>query len=211
MNCPSTEEIMDYLRGAIRPVTGLEVGAHLATGCPACAEQRQWLGEVLAVTAGDRSYDFPAATITRVVEWYKEQTAGKAGLIRKLAAQLVFDSLQPSHLAPVRSGMAGAGAAAGRQVLYRAEGYDIDLRFEGGDESDDEDLIGQILPGDRPPQTSDRVAVRLLRDELEVAASRANARGVFKFARVRSGTYDLMIDVPEGEILISRIATARAV
>jgi len=211
MKCLSAEDMMDYLRGAVSPHTSAEIGAHFNSGCPVCFQQRQWLVSTLDVTLSDQSYDLPAVAINRVVDWFKQQSEDNSGVLRRLAAQLIFDSLQPTHMAPVRSGLAGAGAAAGRQVLYRADGYDIDLRFEGGEDTDDEDLIGQILSGHRPPKTPNRLPVRLLREEMAIANALANARGVFKFARIRSGIYDLQIDAPEGEILISRIATARAV
>lgn len=211
MNCPSAESLLDYLRDAVSAGERAEIGEHLSSGCPVCLEQRQWLASVLEVTAQDRSYDLPAAALARVVNWFRGEPSPQMRSVRRFVAQMIFDSLRPSEMAPMRSGLAGAGAAAGRQILYRAEGYDIDLRFESGEDSSDEDLIGQILPEDRSPTASDNLSVRLVRDQIEVAAALANARGVFKFAGLPSGIYDLRINVPEGEILINQVATARAV
>ena len=97
----------------------------------------------------------------------------------------------------------------GRQVLYRAGSYDVDLRFESG-ETEGEDLIGQIVPGGKLPSAVEGAAVRLLQDEIVVAHAHANTRGVFIFLQIASGIYELKILVPEGEIEINRVATARA-
>jgi hypothetical protein len=124
-------------------------------------------------------------------------------------ARLVFDSLMPPQLADVRAESPTAGAA-GRQMLYRVEGYDIDLRFEQTEDGEAEELIGQILPEDRPPAEMPAFTVRLRRDEVETGRAQTDARGIFKFARIPSGVYDLRIEAHGVEIHIPQTSSARA-
>lgn len=210
MNCPTLDELFDHLHGHLPTQIRVEVDSHLNAGCLPCHEQRDLLGNTMQVASQDKSFEFAPEVIDRAVSWFKEQTVQEDRPLGQILARLIFDSLMPSQLAPVRSGLLESIAPAGRQVLYNAGEYDVDLRFERGEDTNDEDLIGQILPGSRLPTEIDGMAVRLLQDQIEVASAHANKRGVFIFLRIASGIYELRISVPEGEITISRVATSQA-
>ncbi len=210
MKCPTLDELFDSLNGHLPSHLRAEVDSHLEAGCLDCREQKEMLTTTVQIASEDKSFEFEPETISRAVSYFKEQTAEEDRPLGQILARLIFDSLMPSQLAPVRSGLLEAIAPAGRQVLYNAGGYDVDLRFERGEDTNDEDLIGQILPGNRLPSDIDGVAVRLLQDEIEVAHAHANKRGVFIFLRIASGIYELRIRVPDGEITINRVATAQA-
>jgi hypothetical protein len=210
MKCPSTDLLLEYLTGRISLADHNDVAAHLKTDCPDCQEQQGWLGATVQATSGDMSFAFPDEAIAQSVSWFEAQTAEVKTPLSQFLAQLIFDSLMPSQLAPVRSGMAMTSEPVGRQVLYRAGSYDVDLRFESGESAEGEDLIGQIVPGGQLPSAVEGAAVRLLQDEIVVAHAHANTRGVFIFLQIASGIYELKILVPDGEIMINRVATARA-
>ena len=124
----------------------------------------------------------------------------------------MFDSFILGQLADVRSVPPGASAVVGRQLHYQTESYDIDLKFEQPEGSEAEEMIGQVLPqGPRQqPMESARLSAQLLHGEVEIGCAQMDARGVFRFAEVRSGIYNLRIRVPEGEINIDAVATAHA-
>lgn len=209
MKCPSLNTILDYLSKQLSAEERQAVDSHLEGGCLECREQRELLATALGAAAEDKSFEFPPEAIARAVDWFKEKSVDKGTPFGEFLAHLIFDSLMPSRLAPVRSGLIETSAPAGRQVLYKAGSYDVDLRFERGEDTEAEDLIGQILTGDRLPTEIEGVAVRLLQDEIEVAHAHANSRGVFIFLRIASGIYELRILVPEGEITINRVASAQ--
>jgi hypothetical protein len=129
--------------------------------------------------------------------------------MRKLMANLVFDSLMPDRLAFVREGTLAGQPPAGRQMLFQTEGYDIDLRFEGVEDQPTEDLIGQILPNSEAQPATTGLTVQLWREEQEQMRAQTDDQGLFKFRRIPSGVYDLKIQVAEGEINLVRISTAR--
>lgn len=212
MQCPPLNELADYSRGLLTAAERAGIKTHLLTGCNNCLESLRWLDEVISLTAQDRCLDFPEETIKGLVTWFKAQPAPQT--VRKLIAKLIFDSLAPSQLAPVRAEASpgrGTTPAAGRQVLFQAAGYDIDLRFEGVEGEAAEDLIGQILPQSETQAVTTGLTVQLWRGERQQTSAQTDRQGLFRFARIPSGVYDLKIQVVEGEINLVRVATARAV
>ncbi|HWQ31551.1 MAG TPA: zf-HC2 domain-containing protein [Blastocatellia bacterium] len=207
MNCLSLASLLDYLHGHLSEAERADIAAHLAAGCPHCLENQRWLEEIQRLTAQDDSIEFPEPVIASIVAGFKRQARQP---LRQLIAQLIFDSLFPQQLAPVRADLAGEAAPVSRQALYRAEGYDIDLRFERTGEADGEDLIGQILAGHTDRAELDGLTVQLLCDNSEASSTRTNARGIFRFTRLPAGACDLKIHVPEGEISIPQLRTTRA-
>src|SRR5262249_11853362 len=159
-------------------------------------ENLQWLDTVITLTAQDRSFEFPEATIAAIVAQFRQLTATEVRPIRQLVARLIFDSLLPQQFADLRSASAGAAGLSG---LYQAEGYHIDLRFELSDENNDEQLIGQVLPEQWDATELTQFKVQLLQHGSVISATNTNARGVFKFPQLMSGTYDLKVSVPDGE------------
>jgi hypothetical protein len=206
MKCLSLISLYYYLQNPRRLIEGSRIAAHLSSGCPVCNHNLQWLEGVTLSASEDRSFDFPEATIAAVVARFKEWTVTRTP-IRQRIAQLVFDSLNLPQLADVRSGSVGMGA---RQMLYHADGYDIDLRFELSDETDEERLIGQVLPEHWDATELSQFKIQLLQDNAVVSATNTNAHGVFKIAQLASGVYDLKVSVPEAEINIEQVASARA-
>jgi hypothetical protein len=210
MKCPSLTSLLEYVREQLSADERTAVLAHISAGCPACQENQRWLSTVLHLTSEDISFEFPEETIQWAVAQFKAKSAISPSPLRQFFAQLVFDSLTPRRLADIRSDPAHEGVVSGRQMLFHAEGYDIDLRFEQVEGSELEELIGQILSEKQPPTELAPLSAQLLRDDTEIGRVQTNALGIFKFTPVPSGVYSLKIQVPEGEINILKVATARA-
>lgn len=213
MNCPPLSGLLDYSQKVLAQSERAGIESHLVTGCRRCAENLRWLREVAWLTAQDQSFDFPEETIKGLVVWFKGQAAHMPRTLRKLVARLVFDSLLPQQLAPVRTETAHplvTQQAAGRQMLFQAEGYDVDLRFEALEDLELEDLIGQVLPqrAEQPNIVGATVELCPLADEPQRAQT--NQQGLFRFSQIPSGIYDVKIQVSEGEINLNQVATARA-
>jgi len=213
MNCPSLINLFNFMRNRASETESAEIGAHLSTGCPRCLENQQWLADVVRLKAGDNSFDAPDEIIQWMVAQFKVQSAGFSSgpsRLRRFFAELVFDSLTTRRLADVRSEQAGGEAAGPRQLLYHAEGYDIDLRFERTKGAESQEMVGQILPERKQAAMPGAFTIRLLKDESEIERALTDASGMFVFARVPAGSFDLKIQAPEGEINISQIDAARS-
>lgn len=208
MGCPDLNTLADFAQGLLPEAARHEIASHLTSGCQPCQSNQTWLTTVSDLTATDQSFDFPEWVIRRIVNQFETNSVTALSQLRQFVAQLVFDSFALNSLAEVRS--ESGGMANGRQVLYQAEGYDIDLRFEQADDADAEALIGQILS--QQPQGTGLApySIQLLQGGQAINQTVSNMRGIFKLVHIASGVYDLKISVPEGEINISPLATARA-
>ena len=218
MHCPPLNELLDYARQLLTPIERERVALHLQTGCRACAENRQWLVKAVAASAAQPSYVFSETTLQGLVAWFRSQPAHElrsAPLLvaRQMAARLLFDSFTQPAWAATRDGAVAEEAATERQMLFQAEGYDIDLRFEADEDQAHEDLIGQVLP--QSARTATGVSVQLWQNnqaqnnQVQRWAT-ADTQGFFKFAQIPRGAYDLRIQVAEGEINIAQLTTTRA-
>lgn len=210
MKCPPLHHLLDYSRHLLAETEADAVKEHLLGDCGKCSENLRWIDEALRLAAEHRPVDLPEETIRSIVAWFKSQSAPASRTVRKLMANLIFDSLMPGQLAFVREETPAGQPPAGRQMLFQAEGYDIDLRFEGVEDKTTEDLIGQILPNGEAQSVTAGVTVQLWREEQERMHTETDDQGLFSFRRIPSGVYDLKIQVAEGEINLVRVSTARA-
>lgn len=211
MKCPPLNNLLDHARKLLAETESATIETHLQSGCRSCEENLLWLKDTSQLAAQDRSFEFPEDTIKGLVAWFKAQPAHERPSVKKLIANLIFDSLATQQVAFVRTEIVTGQQAGGRQMLFQAEGYDIDLRFEGVEDKPTEDLIGQVLPQSDSASVLAGATVQLWQDEKPRLSTEANDQGVFRFAQIPSGIYDLKIQVADDEINIVRVATARTV
>ncbi len=70
--------------------------------------------------------DAPPALIQRAIGLWQPQAAPASGPLRRLLATLSFDSAATS---PLALGLRSGGGASARQLLFSADGRDVDLRL----------------------------------------------------------------------------------
>ena len=120
----------------------------------------------------------------------------KPGFVVRAFAHLTFDSnLQPA------AGIRTIGARQSRrQLIYRADDFDlaINLLARGSDNS--VDLDGQVLP--REGEESMLFSVQLLENGRELALSAVEEMGSFAFQRVPPGSYELVLSAARTEVSI---------
>jgi hypothetical protein len=208
MKCLSLSILFTFLKDQEDSDEHAKTYAHLSEGCPVCHENLQWLALVIKTTAEDKSFEFSEETIAALVARLKEQAAPAQRLIRQYIARLIFDTgvlPQPAY------GRLTKEEFVIRHALYRAEGYDIDLRFELSYETNDEQLIGRVLWKRQDATKIVNFMVELLQDGSLISATNTNLRGTFKFENLMLKSYDMKISIPEGEINLERVQTARSV
>jgi hypothetical protein len=107
--------------------------------------------------------------------------------VRLVVASILFDSLVQAAFIGTR------GETDARQVLFRAEEFDIHLRLLMTDEG--RELLGQIQPrGTRSFVGSARL--HLLQNGERIRSTDANKFGEFHFYSVPDGPLSLQIDLP---------------
>jgi hypothetical protein len=207
MKCPKFEQLVDYLDNRLTETESATVSAHLAAGCPSCAETRAWYERVRAVTASDESTEPPTWVLKRAVRIFGTQR-DRPRLVERIGeavASLVFDSFARPAMAGVRS-----TETTNRQLLYRAGDYNIDLQVAPSDQSR-ADLIGQVL---REGETTFE-SVSGLRLEIALGVGKrysavTDAMGEFKIVGMDCGTYDLRVELPEGSITVPQLPVTQA-
>jgi hypothetical protein len=108
--------------------------------------------------------------------------------LRQLLATVIFDSFHE----PAFAGARGASAAA-RQLVMRAEEFDIHIKIWG--EQDHKQMLGQLLP--RSGEDFVHAArFHLLRNGERLETTAVDDMGEFHFSDVPEGDLSLQIDLP---------------
>ncbi|MGA2095232.1 MAG: hypothetical protein ABSH39_02945 [Candidatus Acidiferrum sp.] len=139
----NTEEWVDYVNQVDSGVQRQAMEKHLATGCKQCTKELSLWQRVRAnaAAATEASYQPPAETVRLAKALYltirlnTKQPESQPGLV-----EVLFDSFLQPALAGTRSTASGA-----RQILYRADRYQVDIQIEPKPEGNRLVVIGQLL------------------------------------------------------------------
>lgn len=154
----------------------------------------------------DDLQDPARASVDPLVRYFRAtRKRPSPGRIRRLIeATLLFDSSQPLEFSEARSIQGG-----GKQLLYQADVYDIDIRSYPADPPDYTDLIGQVLaPGDDFDPVN-AVPVYLCSGNESRLFTLTDPIGVFHLRKVPEGVYDLKLVLPNYEIAVRAISISR--
>jgi hypothetical protein len=128
--------------------------------------------------------------------------AGARAVLRQLAAVLTFDSWAAS---PLAAGLRGARQPT-RQLLFSAEGRDVDLRISAAEEDNRFVLTGQVFGPD------DAGVARLRAQSGDPTAPAApeqlgplDEMGEFRLPAVAAGRYVLSLQLGDAEIVLPPI------
>jgi hypothetical protein len=199
MTCPGFEELIDYVDGQLASASLDAVRSHLVTGCGRCEGDRDWYQQLKVVAATDDTIEPPPWVLKRSLRIFDavRSRTSFAGLTSRLIASLVFDSLRRPAPAGARS-----TAVEGRQMLYQAETYSIDLQVAVLDPSCAE-LTGQILrEGELMFESVSGLQLDLIHDGETVVSTVTNDRGEFRVTTIDMGSYDLRVDTSDASITI---------
>jgi hypothetical protein len=199
MTCPGFAQLLDYLDG--RPVrTAVEsVSTHLAQGCSRCEADRSWYQQVKLVAASDDSFEPPPWVLKRALRLFTAPPASVSigARVGAVVASLVFDSFSRPAMAGARS-----SGVEGRQLLYRAQDYSIDVQVAVSDEKRAA-VNGQILrEGELMFESVTCLQLDLICNGGTVLSIVTNDRGEFTIPVIELGSYDLRVDAFESSITI---------
>jgi hypothetical protein len=191
------ETLLDYVEGLLSSETTAEVETHLNQPCPRCRALVGRITEVTNLMLNDQTQAPPRAVLQRMLATLHRHAAVNRP---RVPATLVFNSWQHAPLAAVR----GPGQA--QQLLYSAEGLDIDLHLTAG--QNDTTVRGQILGAARDAAQPTPVVVLYTGGDF-VATTTTDRLGQFVFQSLPSGTYDLHIELDDANITIEGIRLDR--
>src|SRR5580704_550592 len=121
----STQEWVDFVNQMVTTRQQEAMQKHLATGCKRCKETVSIWQKVSRTAAAEASYQ-PSADAVRVAK-AAFLASGSAVAKRKSPGliEILFDSFLQPAVAGARSVVLGT-----RQMLYRADPYQIDIQIE---------------------------------------------------------------------------------
>ena len=167
--------------------------AHVAT-CSDCAAELERVRQVVQLMRTDTATDAPRDVLAYAMDIFKGRNqSSEPSLLRRIVAALSFDSsLNMAQAFGVRSGQ-----TTSRQLLYTAEGSDIDLRINSQD--DQWIVAGQLLGQDC---VGGRVEIE---GESGLAVAALNELCEFTLPPLPPGSYTLRLLLPDAEVEIPRL------
>jgi hypothetical protein len=195
----STEEWVDFVNQVIASNEREAMQKHLATGCKRCTETVSLWQKVSKSAAAESSYQPPADTVRLAKAAFAtagmaQAQEGSRGLI-----EVLFDSFMQPALAGSRSVVIGT-----RQMLYRADPYQIDIQIEPKQGSNRLVITGQLLDLSHPGVIGRDIQVTLSNRRGNTVLAATNQFGEFSGEIENSG--DLELSIPnsgEQPIVIS--------
>ena len=181
--------------------------------CATCRAELERIRQVTTIMRRDASVDAPSHIIHRAIDIFRApQTHGaiipKPSRVRRLLAELNFDSLGMSPAHGLRSASAALSVGDSRQMLFGVGEIDLDLRATQTEDGSWM-LDGQILgapDAQSEAQSNGVVVLQRTGSAPDGVTSEASATldelYEFHLSTVASGTYRLTITVGETEIEI---------
>jgi hypothetical protein len=195
----STEEWVDFVNQIVTTGQRQAMQKHLATGCKRCMETVSLWQKVSNAAAAEASYQPSTSTVRLAKAAFA--TAGMAQVKQKSQGliEILFDSFLQPAVAGARSVVIGT-----RQMLYRADPYQIDIQIEPKPGSNRLVITGQLLDLSHPGVIGRDIQLTLSNHRGHSVVAATNQFGEFSGEIENSG--DLELSIPgngEQPIVIS--------
>lgn len=198
--------LLDWIEGRLSAEEAAAVAQAVEQADDATRAEIAWLRAFRAVSAKTVLAAPPRDTHAALIERFAEYAQRKRppSLLRRLAATLTFDS----GLQPAAAGMRGADVQEpARQLIYSVEIADIALNIQPRQQSQNVDLIGQILPKSDAP--ADSFSVELTQSGMAIGSAAADDLGEFSFENLAPGEYELGLRSQHVDVRIAPVELRR--
>jgi len=199
----SVEKWIDFVNQAVTSIEKQLMNKHLKLGCESCQETVSLWQRVRASAAVEGNYQPPESAV-RIA---KAAFAGVGLDHRKKRSanrvQILFDSF----LRPVLEGVRSAGTGT-RQMLYRADPYQIDVQLEMKPGGNRIVVTGQLLNLTNPKVIATGTRILVSNMHGDVVHTVANQFGEFSGEVKNSGDMQLTFATPSGEPIVISLREA---
>ena len=183
----STEKAVELVDGRLEPAQVELWENHFAT-CGTCSKDVAEWRKLQADLTRSHLQDAPSSVLKRAFHIFSPAPAPANAGLRRVVASVVFDSFQQ----PAFAGARGAANAA-RQLVLRAENFDIHLKIWG--EHHHRQMLGQMLTRSGN-ETREIAHFHLLRNGERLESTSMDDMGEFHFNNIPDGDLSLQIDLP---------------
>jgi hypothetical protein len=184
----SAAEWIDFVNQLVTSNAREGMQKHLATGCKSCKETVSLWQKVSKSAAAEASYQ-PSADAVRLAK--AAYLANRLNTPRKHSPSLVevlFDSFRQPALAGARSVVIGT-----RQMLFRADPYQIDIQIEPKPGGNRIVITGQLLDLRDPGAIADHILVTVSNNRGNSVVVATNHFGEFSGELDNSGDVELSV------------------
>ena len=182
----TTEDWMDFVNQVNSPKQQEAMKRHLGAGCERCIDTVALWQKVRNAAAEEASYQPPAEHVRMVKAAFV--AAGQATQPKEKSrfVEVLFDSFLQPMLAGARS--SGVGT---RQLLYRAEPYQIDVQIEAKPQGNRLVVTGQLMDVSSPGTVGSDVKMTLSNHRGNVIDTATNKFGEFRGEIENTGDLEL--------------------
>jgi len=199
----SVEKWIDFVNEAVTTSEKQQMDKHLNLGCKSCQKTVSLWQRVLASAAAEGNYQPPESAVRMAKAAFAGIALGQQKKGAESRVKLLFDSLLQPMLAGVRS--AGAGT---RQMLYRADPYQIDVQLEMKPGGNRIVVTGQLLNLSNPKLIASGARILVSNMHGDVVHTVANQFGEFNGEVKNSGDLQLTFATPSGEPIVISLREA---
>jgi|SRR5580704_386319 hypothetical protein len=195
----STEEWVDFVNQVLTTDRQETMQKHLATGCKRCKDTVSLWQKVSKTAATEASYQPSLDTVRLAKAAFAASGSAQKKKESPSLIEVLFDSFLQPAVAGARSVVIGT-----RQMLYRADPYQIDIQIEPKQGSNRLVITGQLLDLSNPGIIGRDIQVTLSNHRGHSVIASTNQFGEFSGEVENSG--DLELSIPghaEEPIVIS--------
>jgi hypothetical protein len=185
----TNEEWIDFVNQVAPHKKQEAMRNHLESGCNWCTEQATVWQKVRNVAAVEANFQPPAADVQMMKTAYAAAGLRTEEKEASSMMEVLFDSFLQPAVAGTRSTMTGM-----RQMLYRADSYQIDIQIEATPGGKRLVVTGQLMDVSTPEIVSRGVQVTLSNRRGNLVHTVTNEFGEFRGEIDNSG--DLELSVP---------------
>jgi hypothetical protein len=199
----NVEKWIDFVNQAVTTNEKERMDKHLKLGCESCQETVTLWQRVCSSAAVEGNYQPPDSAV-RIA---KAAFAGVALDYQEKGAASKAKVLFDSFLQPIFEGVRSAGAGT-RQMLYRADPYQIDVQLEMKPSGNRIVVTGQLLNLSNPKIIASGTRILVSNMHGDVVQTVANQFGEFSGEVKNSGDLQITFATPSGEPIVISLREA---
>ncbi|HET7107914.1 MAG TPA: hypothetical protein VFI38_13975 [Candidatus Acidoferrum sp.] len=199
----SVEKWIDFVNQAVTTNERQQMDQHLSLGCKSCQKTVSLWQRVRASAAAEGNYQPPESAVRIAKAAFAGAGFGSPAKAAESKVKLLFDSFLQPLLAGVRS--AGAGT---RQMLYRADPYQVDVQLEMKPGANRVVVTGQLLNLSNPKIIATGTRILVSNMHGDVVHTVANQFGEFSGEVKNSGDLQVTFATPSGEPIVISLREA---
>jgi hypothetical protein len=170
----ATEDWIDFVKRVNSPKQQEAMNKHLVAGCQRCSKTVTLWQKVHNAAAREATYQPPAADVRIAKAAFLAPRRATQRKEKTRFVEVLFDSFLQPMLAGARSSRVGA-----RQMLYRADPYQIDVQIEAKPEGNRLMVTGQLLDVSSPGAVGHDVKITFSNHRGNVVHTVTNQFGEF--------------------------------